>query len=244
MGKLKGIVQFTGHFNGLSFYQMNGQIVVRKTGGFNGKAIKTQANYVRTRENASQFGHCSAVGKVLRRALVINLQKIRVPYLHNHVVSLLTGIVRCDTVSERGQRKIAMGLDTNEGKALLLGFDFNKTLTLAQVLRMTYDVILAEGRFVIPKFDTKLVVFPVGATHVSLQFLLLRMDFDTLDYKVEVSAPYSVAKGSGLTACELTVNPVTGTGVLLGLVFVEFFQQVNGERYGFEGCVLKVVGVD
>jgi len=41
MGILKGIVQFTGSFNGLSFYELNGRIVVRKTGGFNGKAIKT-----------------------------------------------------------------------------------------------------------------------------------------------------------------------------------------------------------
>ena len=36
MGKLKGIVQFTGHFDGLSFYEVQGKIVVRKTGGFDG----------------------------------------------------------------------------------------------------------------------------------------------------------------------------------------------------------------
>jgi hypothetical protein len=36
MGKLKGIIQFTGQLDGLSFYEMNGKIVVRKTGGFDG----------------------------------------------------------------------------------------------------------------------------------------------------------------------------------------------------------------
>jgi hypothetical protein len=38
--RLKGIVQFTGSFNGLSFYELNGKIVVRKTGGFDGGKIK------------------------------------------------------------------------------------------------------------------------------------------------------------------------------------------------------------
>ncbi len=31
MGKLKGIIQFTGQIDGLSFYEMNGKIIVRKT---------------------------------------------------------------------------------------------------------------------------------------------------------------------------------------------------------------------
>ena len=40
MGKLKGIIQLTGKFDGLSFYEMNGKIVIRKTGGFDGEKIK------------------------------------------------------------------------------------------------------------------------------------------------------------------------------------------------------------
>lgn len=43
MGKLKGIIQLTGKFDGLSFYEMNGKIVVRKTGGFDGDKIKNNA---------------------------------------------------------------------------------------------------------------------------------------------------------------------------------------------------------
>ncbi|MBC8884624.1 hypothetical protein H9X57_18285 [Flavobacterium piscinae] len=30
MGKLKGIIQFTGSFDGLSFYESGGKIIVRK----------------------------------------------------------------------------------------------------------------------------------------------------------------------------------------------------------------------
>ena len=243
MGILKGIVQFTGSFNSLSFYELNGRIVVRKTGGFNGEAIKTQDNYLRTRENASQFGHCSKAGKVLRRALFPYLNTIRVPYLHNRVVSLLTGIVKCDVVSERGNKKVAVGLGTDAGKILMNGFNFNKNVSLASVVPMDYEIELGEGRFVIPDFDVKQVIFPTGATHISLQFMLLRFDFDALDYQLKTSAPYVVAKGSTVSPCVLTAELVAGTGSLLGLVFVEFFQEVNGEPYGLEGCALQVVGI-
>lgn len=138
MGKLEGVIRFTGSFEGLSFYKLRGKIVVRKTGGFNGDAIKTQANYARTRENASQFGYCSRVGKALRMALFPFVQKIRMPYLHNHVVSLLNQIVKFDSVSLRGSKTLMLGLATDEGRSLLKGFDFNKELSLKKVFPVDY----------------------------------------------------------------------------------------------------------
>ena len=69
MGKLKGIIQFTGQLDGLSFYEMNGKIIVRKTGGFDGEKIKNDTNYVRVRENSSEFAHCAEMGKYFRNSL-------------------------------------------------------------------------------------------------------------------------------------------------------------------------------
>ncbi len=40
MAKLKSILQIEGQLNGFSFYKLSGQIIVRKTGGFDGKKIK------------------------------------------------------------------------------------------------------------------------------------------------------------------------------------------------------------
>lgn len=79
MGKLKGIVQFTGSFNGLSFYELNGKIVVRKTGGFDGEKIKKNANYARVRENSSEFAHCAKAGKYFRSAIAACLLPLRIP---------------------------------------------------------------------------------------------------------------------------------------------------------------------
>ena len=36
MAELIGILKFKGKLNGLSFYKMNGKIIMRKSGGFDG----------------------------------------------------------------------------------------------------------------------------------------------------------------------------------------------------------------
>lgn len=244
MGKLEGIIRFTGSFDGLSFYKLRGKIVVRKTGGFKGAAIKTQANYVRTRENASQFGYCSRVGKALRMALFPFVRKIRTPYLHNRVVTLLGQIVKFDGVSLRGSKTLLLGLASDEGRALLKGFDFNKELSLKKIFPVAFTVSLAEGKFVVPVFSMKQVSFPAGATHIGLQFMLLRFDFESLDYRLQTSEVVYLAKADGKASSELVAPTVAGNGSLLGLFFVSFYQEINGELYVLEGCGLSVVDVD
>lgn len=244
MGKLEGIVRFTGSFDGLSFYKLRGKIVVRRTGGFKGEAIKTQANYVRTRENASQFGYCSNVGKALRMALFPFVRKIRTPYLHNHVVTVLNQIVKFDGVSLRGAKTLPLGLASDEGYSLLKGFDFNKEMAFKKVFPVAYAVSLDDGKFVVPAFKMSKVSFPAGASHIGLQFMLLRFDFDLLDYQLQTSEVVYFAKTDREASCELVANCVAGKGSLLGLVFASFYQETNGELYAFEGCALSVVDLE
>ena len=241
MGKLDGIIRFTGSFDGLSFYKLRGKIVVRRTGGFKGAAIKTQANYARTRENASQFGYCSRVGKVLRMALFPFVAQIRTPYLHNHVVSLFQQILKFDSVSLRGAKTLPLGLATDEGRALLRSFEFNKELSFKTVFPVAYTVSLAEGKFVVPVFRLSQVAFPAGASHIGLQFMLLRFDFDLLEYQLQTSEVCYLAQADGEASCALEADLVAGSGSLLGLVFASFYQETNGEKYALEGCSLSVV---
>jgi hypothetical protein len=79
-------------------------------------SIKTQAIYVRTRENVSQLGYRSKVGEVVRLAFCRFVAPIRMPYLHNHAFSLFS----------RRTKTLLLGMASDEGKALLLGFAFRK----------------------------------------------------------------------------------------------------------------------
>ena len=243
MGKLKGILQFTGSFDGLSFFESDGKIIVRRTGGFDGQAIKTQDRYVRTRENASEFGRCSTVSKQLRWALYPYLRKIKTPYLYSYVTGQLTAIMKCDTVSERGKRNVGVGMATAEGQELWDGFEFNKALALSHMVSVPYAVDMAEGKVVFEAFDTDLVAFPSGATHVALQFLLLRCDFEKGIFLLGEGERMVVGIHDAVSRLELNAVSPDGEGVVLGLVFGEFLQEVNGVRYELEGCGLKGGGV-
>ena len=76
MARYKSILQFRGSLDGLVFYQLNGVPVVRKKSGFDKNSFKTKDNYARVRENSSEFGHCSKVGKMLRHAVRPFLKKV------------------------------------------------------------------------------------------------------------------------------------------------------------------------
>ena len=243
MGKLKGIVQFTGNFEGISFYESDGKIIVRRTGGFEGKAIKTQDNYVRTRENASEFGHCTSVGKQLRQALGRYSQQVKTTHTHSRLAGVLTKVMQCDTVSERGKRTVALGLETAEGRQLLNGFEFDAEQPLHGMMGSPYRVMLEEGKVVFDPFEVEAVVFREGASHVSLQFLVLRYDVGQEKFVLSEGEKTVITKQSAIPALELSAPIPDGDGRLIGLVYWAFFQEVNGELYGLKECGMKVVGV-
>lgn len=244
MGKLKSIIQFTGNLDGISFYERDGKVIVRKTGGFDGKAIKTQDNYARTRENATEFGNCTIVGKQLRQALGMYAKKAKTADLHSRLAGVLTKVMKCDTVSERGKRTVALGLATPEGKQLLNGFECNPGLPLHHIIAAPYRVLMAEGKVVFDPFAADTVAFPVAATHLSLQFLILWYDFESGTFALSEGEKVLITKENPLPDLELVASIPDGNGVLIGLVFGEFWQELNGVIYNLEGCGLGIVGVE
>jgi hypothetical protein len=240
MGRLKGLLKITGQFDGLSFYELNGKIVVRRTGGFEGKAIKSKPNYERTRENASEFGLASAIGKKLRLELRPFLKKIHTPYLHNHVLKLFLEIMRCDSTSERGKRTVVLGLQTEEGRQLLDGFEFNQAVPLSSMVVSAFEALPEEGRLVFPDLRKETIRFPEYATHIGLQFSVLWFDAEKESFTLAMGDKMVLPK-TGFAPCQtLSVAATDATGMPIGLLFAEFLQEVNGELLELEGAGLKV----
>ena len=243
MGELKGIIQFTGNFNGLSFYKgRNGKIIVRKTGGFKDKPIKTHPNYVRTRENANEFGMCASAGKVFRLALRNYLKVMKVSYVHNKVLKLFREIMVLDSTSGRGNRKVGIGLETEEGKSLLIGYEFDAACTVSSLLPFDYDVLLATGQVVFGSMDSDLISFPQGATHVVVEFGMFRMNFASLVATRLERDEIVLAKGAVLSSALLNVAVPEGEGLLIGVIRVGFRQEVTGEYYNLKEAGLRIVG--
>lgn len=243
MGKLKGIVQFTGHFDGLSFYEMNGSIIVRKTGGFIGEKIKNDPNFVRVRENSSEFAHCAKVGKYFRKSIHLYLNKMAVPYVHNRVLAMFQEISRLDLVSERGKRSVAKGLAMVASHSIVKKFEFDKNQAFSTIFPFAYDVDLEQGRLTVPNFSAILLKNGKGATHFNLQFVVVGLDFEQQHSFVQNSSSMvsSSLQDSSVTDlefnCLIPQNPV-----VFGFLYLEFFQRVNDVDYDLKSNGLKIVG--
>ena len=125
MAELKSILKITGKMGGLSFYEMNGKIIVRNPGGFDGEKIRKDENYVNVRRNASEFGRCSKFGGKLRRALQPFVKELNDPILHGRMAKMLHGIMKMDTVSGKGERTVQCGLQHAESGKILGDFVWN-----------------------------------------------------------------------------------------------------------------------
>lgn len=248
MAKSNGILKIEGTVEDLTFYKKDGKNFVRRKGGVSKNRIETDPNYVRTRENNSEFSIIAGAGKMLRLALGSLVFKAKDSKLSSRMMKTMSVIKNFDTISVRGKRGVAIGLSTAEGKLALTGFDFNINAPLSSVLFANYVLDTASGKVTIANFIAlEQLRFPQGATNVSFQCGVLGIDFDTEVSELTLSTIENLALDLTPTSFTLTPAsvPVT-TGVTLFLLMVSFYQEVNGVQYSLkneEYNVLQVIDV-
>ncbi|RXM38947.1 hypothetical protein BOQ62_14795 [Chryseobacterium sp. CH21] len=136
MATYESIIKITGAVGDLVFYNLNGKNVVRKKSGFNKTAFKKSASYEKVRQNSSEFGHCSKIGKIIRKSLEIYIKEAGDPLLYQKFAKLMTAIKDLDKVSERGKRTVGNGLKTEEGKKLLREFQMGTIQNVSDCVRI------------------------------------------------------------------------------------------------------------
>lgn len=110
MAKAGGILKIEGTVEDLTFYKKDGKNFVRRKGGVSKERIDSDPNYVRTRENNSEFGHSGTSGKVLRMAMGSLVFKAKDSKLASRMLQVMSRIKNLDTTSARGQRQVSIGL--------------------------------------------------------------------------------------------------------------------------------------
>lgn len=130
MATYESIIKIKGAVGDLVFYNLNGKNVVRKKSGFNKTAFKKAPSYEKVRQNSSEFGHCSKMGKVIRNCLDLYIKEAGDALLYQKFAKVMTEIKDLDMVSERGKRTVENGLKTEEGKKLLKEFQFGERKNL------------------------------------------------------------------------------------------------------------------
>jgi hypothetical protein len=245
MAKANGIIKIEGTIEDLTFYKKDGVNYVRRKGGVGKDRIANDANFVRTRENNSEFSHSCASGKILRTALGSLVFKAKDSKLSSRLMQTMSRIKNLDTSSARGQRKVGIGLATSDGKLQLKGFDFNANSPLKSVLFSPFTLDTGTGVVTLTNFlPAEQLHYPAGATHVSFQSAVVALDFET-----EISdIAYSPIENLLINLVPQTFNltPVsvpTGAGVQLFLLHISFYQEVNSVQYSLRNEEYNVLNI-
>ena len=248
MAQQKSIIKLHGTLNGITFYNSVFGYIARSKGGPSSSQVANDPSFARTRENAKEFGHSSRMGTLLRKTVLTLSKNASDNRLTPRMAQIMTKIKDTDTLSARGERNVATGLATAQGKELLKGFDFNIKAPLSTVLRKRYELIPNTGALTIddlsPKND---IVVPQGATHIVFKAAVAAIGFATGESELAVSCPVRIAVGSRKESIELTPSHLPANlGTTLSILCIEFVQEVNGDDYSLQNGAfnaMSIVGV-
>lgn len=245
MGKLTGIIKLEGTFDGLTFYKTKDGYLVKTKSGVSKNRIMNDPAFVRTRENLSEFSSNAKSGKVLRQAVGPLLHRAKDAKLSSRMLKIMNTIKNLDPSSARGKRLVRLGIDRSEGKLLLKGFDFNVHAPLYSVLHALFTVDMATGVITIPDFSPQEQLgIPEGATHVSFCSAFVNLDFETGIFDSCYSPAAILQLDTSISTIVLTPEGIpSGTGTLLYLLLIEFFQDVNGIQYSLRNGAFNTLNV-
>lgn len=248
MARQKGIIKIEGTIQDLTFYKTKDGHLVKSKSSISKERIATDPAFIRTRENGAEFGRSAISGKVTRaslRVISINASDSRIV---SRLTKKMTQIKNLDTTSARGLRNVGVAIAGAPAKALLKGFDFNKDALLGSILYKPYSVNTTTGVITItglvPIND---IVFPVGATHISLTGSFANINYATGVTDVKLTNVQNLAINGTATTVTLTPTAVpAGTGIKVFLLKLEFFQMINAVQYSLKNGAynaLKIIDV-
>lgn len=248
MARANGVIKIEGTIEDLTFYKLDGKNYVRTKGGVSRERIMNDPNYVRTRENMSEFADCGVSGKMLRMAVGPMSFKAKDSRLSSRLTGVMSKIKNHDLTSTRGNRNVSKGVLTADGKKELKGFDFNVHSSLSHVLHAPYELNVATGKVrIVNLVVEEQILYPQGATNVSFQSAVVKVDFESGVSAIAYSdvLDFPIRMGSVDVVLEPSSVP-TGTGIQLFLLLLTFSQETNGLLYPLkneEFNVLQIIDV-
>lgn len=245
MAKLDGIIKIQGTLENLTFYKSADGHMVRTKGGVSKNRIMNDPAFIRTRENGTEFGHSASSGKMLRNAVGSLVFKAKDSKLSSRMMKVMSVVKNYDGISLRGERNVATGLQTPEGKIALKGFDFNNRALMQSVFFAPYALDTATGAVVVEDLiPNEQLHFPSGSTHFSLKSAFVNLDFETGVSEITYSDVVNLPINNVIATQTLTPSAVpAGSGTQLYLLLVEFFQEINGVQYSLKNGAFNVLNI-
>lgn len=254
MAKQSSFIRIKGNLGGLSFYESNGQALVRTAGGINKDRILKDPAYRRTRENMSAFGGSATVGKALRSCFTAISKMFSARFLTGRITKIMRQINK-KGAGTRGQRSFEIVAN----KFSLIGFEFNQQKHFDSLFLAPYTLESNEDKnqvtLKVPVFNTSdFINAPQGATHFRLicaigvlsdylyddemqKFTPVNPELNSLNSAVkteEIKIGGNIAHELNIQ-CNLQGNPTLDeSSALVVCVGIEFTQLMDGQFYSLK----------
>lgn len=253
MAQQESMIKLKGRVGDLTFYKNNKGYQVRQAKGVDPARVKKDPSFIRSRENASEFGRAVRAAKLLRDALRPLLLHQTDSTLVNRLNSRMLRILKSDDLNRRGERVVRPG---NTG--MLKYFDFNCNAPLHETLLFRYSVAVDTSAGIVQLhipacYPKQAIVSPREAMYLRFTAAVVRMDFTG----VEEAHPYPplalqttellplTGKLPELTL-DLTIDGGIGSGPVIVLLGLSYFECFGSELYPLkskEGSSLGIVEV-
>lgn len=233
MARQKGIIKLKGTIGDISFYKTIDGHLAREKGGVEKDRIMNDPAFQRTRENGAEFGRAGIGGKLIRNAFRLLMQNAKDKRVTSRLTKEMVVVVQSDLVNDRGARTVQEG-----DLGLLNGFNFNIRGKLGNTLFApsvaAFDRAAGDFTADLDAFSpTVRIAAPGGTTHIKLVSGAAELDFVNDEFVFEMDdsgiLPYTAPDIPATTLTStLTVNSALP---VLGVLGVEFYQEVNGQMY-------------
>jgi hypothetical protein len=191
--------------------------------GVTSTEFKNNPIFDRIRNQGQEFGHCSKKS-VLFRQLAVRFNKLaKDGSVAGRANKLLFEILQEDATQPQGQRTLAEGLKTSDGKECLLFFESNKLRPLDKVLKIKESCNRYNQTVTLTDFLAKEHLdWPEEATHVHFASATANWDYENDNFDTCYSDEIIVGKESAKQTLTLSSGRPIASHLHLTFLFIGF----------------------
>lgn len=242
MAKQEAIIPLTGTIGNLNFYKKDGEYRVRRKGGVNKNRILNDPKFARTRENMAQLGLVASDLKLFLESISKFRNRMSGKVKVNPLSKLFFKVAYLDGLSQRGDKKIAIGIKEPRGIAYFRGLPLTNH-SVMQNLNVSLNVDRTTGIVSSEEFiPATQMVYPPSATHFEMQSAVVAVDFEGKEHKISYSEPLILPIDQNpltLSFDQVTIPDPGGDPTYFVLLSLIYHQHDNGDLYQLnsENCL-------
>jgi len=230
MAKNQSIVRLSGSIDGVTYVETKTGKQSRSRSSLNKAKMDANPKFRKIRMIQRELTGYSRYGALLRLGIRSELRRVKsfrgVQRLNKRMVFIKNN----DVTNRLGQRNVATGLLTVEGRNYMKNFDFYGMTTVSGLLQRSFDLDLSVGEARIADFDVaRDLIAPANCSHVAFKSVMIGLDFDLGVESTTRSGVFTMPLDAPVADLILkTVTLPTVTANVFYLVQILFYEEISG----------------